>query len=842
MHDLIGRDEALRTLTRWVREGRWVTVLGPPGVGKTAIAKALAASWSEPSLVVELRGARTSSDVLARLRAAVVADGRASTSEVIALLGEQASLLVLDEADALPEVVAQVAAELLSSARTRLLVTSRVRLHSPEERCFDLPLLELAAAKQLFVRLAERASPGRGGVDSDADVELLVERLDRLPLALELAAARTRALSVTELVSIMDQRFQWLRTKQQGDGHLSLETAIRTSLDALGANERGALARLSVFTTPFSCADAARVLELEPAVALDVVQDLLDCSMLHRAETRADGVARFEVLETIRELAMGGAAAEVAEARAAHARYFVERGEELAAAASGEQGGSVLELLAGCAPELAQAFEHLAQSDAQLASRLALSLTPLALARGPLEAHEARLARCLQGLELGADPLRAHLLLESGTSKFMRFDLEAAQGDLTEAFRLASEHGDATCADRARTTLMLATQWRGDVVAAGPPPLGPRAPFAFLAGGLLALHRGDLDVAIREAARGLDQARLAGDLTQQARLLALRALLFHECDERRSARAHFEQAFALFADTKDETFAAIASLWQAFVLLDEARPDEAAEAMASAQARLDRAGMVVFCASASGYRSVALLLAGRPEEALVAGDSAIPTLRAARDVYRTTVFLAARALSLAKLERLAEAREALDEARELAAGPVNPNLKCVLAVCTEVLEELRRGGGYELARDVVQCARTRAEVSSDVRFFLEAAERLGFVSARARSASVQRLWVSAGGHEVRVGELRIDLRRRQPLARLIRHLAERHAAAPGQPTTTAELVSAGWPGQRLIAAAGAQRVWVAVATLRKLGLRDVIVRSDLGYSLSLEVALQLDPA
>ncbi len=308
---LLGREDDLARLRAAMASGRLTTILGPGGIGKTRIAQVLAQESSVPRVhVVELVGVGSGDDVVAELGAALGVRGSvtsrspltpAQQADVRGRIAQELDvgpvLLVLDNCEHVLETVASLVAFLLVTARDlRVLTTSRAPLRIGAERVVPLTQLAPDDAAGLFRRRGLAVRPD-ADLD-DATVAAVVARLDGLPLAIELAAARLRTMSVAEVRRRLDDRFELLRSRDRGapERHRTLTAVIEWSWDLLSAREQQALARLSVFHDGFELEAAESVVG---AGAADDVETLVDQSLLVVAETA--GTTRFRALETIRE-------------------------------------------------------------------------------------------------------------------------------------------------------------------------------------------------------------------------------------------------------------------------------------------------------------------------------------------------------------------------------------------------------------------------------------------------------------------------------------------------------------------------------------------------------------
>jgi predicted ATPase/DNA-binding CsgD family transcriptional regulator len=299
-----------------------VTLTGPGGIGKTRLAlralTPLAGEFPDGARFVEL-GDITSPDLVVARVAAVVGvteeHGRPLIDTLSDALRSRALVLALDNCEHLLESCAQLCHRLLASAPDlRVLATSREPLRVAGETVWQVPPLAVTAADgsaaeavQLFAQRAAASAPGFTLTPGNADtVAAICQALDGIPLAIELAAARMRALSADQILSRVGDRFGLLTTGDRGAAprQRTLRSAIDWSHDLLTEQERVLLRRLSVFAG-WSLEMAERVCadELMPAAeVLDTVAALVDKSLVVR-EAEALGQARFRMLDTIRAYA-----------------------------------------------------------------------------------------------------------------------------------------------------------------------------------------------------------------------------------------------------------------------------------------------------------------------------------------------------------------------------------------------------------------------------------------------------------------------------------------------------------------------------------------------------------
>ena len=308
---LVGRDEDIRALRALVRESRVVSILGPGGLGKTRLARLLGREAEQPVVhFVELVGVASPDDVVGEVGSALgvrdsVSGRRILTPEqrndvrarAAQALERSPALLILDNCEHVVGAVADLVAFLVAACPgLRVVTTTRAPLAIAAERVFPLSQLDDDAAADLF---EQRARAARPAVQLDpATVRSVVRRLDGLPLAVELAAARVRAMSVEDIDRRLDDRFALLRggDRSPPDRHQTLLAVIDWSWNLLAEPEQRALRRLSTFHDGFSLDGADAVLGHD---ALDEVRSLVDQSLVSVLDTGR--TVRYRMLETVRE-------------------------------------------------------------------------------------------------------------------------------------------------------------------------------------------------------------------------------------------------------------------------------------------------------------------------------------------------------------------------------------------------------------------------------------------------------------------------------------------------------------------------------------------------------------
>jgi len=318
----LGRSRELAEVTQLLadRELRLLTLTGPGGTGKTRLALQAAAesgdSYRDGVFWVPLAPVRDPSLVLS-----TVSHTLSAKDELARSLADKQLLLLLDNFEHVVDAAPQLSALLADCNGVRLLVTSRERLQLAAEHEYQVPPLAPTEGVELFRQRARalRASPSANGAVAE-----LCSRLDNLPLALELAAARTKLFSPEQLLARLSQRLDLLKGGRDADPRQqTLRATIQWSYELLDGPEGELFARLSIFAGGCDLAGAEGVCDADP----DLLASLIDKSLVRRRET-AYG-PRFWMLETIREYA-GERLRDSAEAvtlRARHADYFLELAE-----------------------------------------------------------------------------------------------------------------------------------------------------------------------------------------------------------------------------------------------------------------------------------------------------------------------------------------------------------------------------------------------------------------------------------------------------------------------------------------------------------------------------------
>ncbi|KUI23168.1 cyclase [Mycobacterium sp. IS-1496] len=378
----VGREDEVAALESTLRRHRLVTLTGVGGVGKTRLATEVAVrlrdEFPDGVWLLELAAVADPAavpDAVAAVLGISQQVGKSVGESVAAALEGRLRLLVFDNCEHVLDAAAElIEAIIAGSDSVRVLATSREALALAQEQVRQVHSLDSAAgtespAVNLFVERARFTNPSfsaTGRDDADVVTEIC-QRLDGIPLAIELAASRMSSMTASDLRDRLDHRFRLLVGSRRGSArHHTLRQAVAWSFDLLGDTEKAVLERCSVFAGGF---------DLQSACALTVSQDLDEYAMLDLLDAlvrksllvtdRSFRRTRFSMPETIRqfaeeELAAGGTATE---ARTMHARYFAGMEDEILDLWDGPRQWESYEWFATELPNLRSAFRWAADHD-----------------------------------------------------------------------------------------------------------------------------------------------------------------------------------------------------------------------------------------------------------------------------------------------------------------------------------------------------------------------------------------------------------------------------------------------------------------------------------------------
>jgi predicted ATPase/class 3 adenylate cyclase len=465
----LGREVESEAVSRMLQDpgARLVSLIGPGGIGKTRLALQAAAEASDayPNGVfwAPLAPLRDPAFLLPTI-AAALGVGESRDSSLVddlarALAGRRLLVFVDNVEHLMPEAADLVGAFVDACPTVTVVVTSRERLQLPAERVYAVPPMTEMDSEELFTSRAAAV-----GVELETSQELrsLCARLDHLPLALELAAARTVVFSPAQLLDRLSQRLDLLKAGAGVDARQeTLRSTIAWSHDLLDGGEQALLRRMSVFAGTCSFDAAERVADAD----LDVLQSLLDKSLLRRRDGKLE--PRFWMLETIREFAVEqlAAAGETDELR----RRFVDYYAALAEACFDEKllGDDDHDRLEEERENLRVALDLALDSDPAVALELARRSVPSWLRRGEYREGRERLAAALAHARDAPGLSRARALRAAAMLANQQSDLAVAEVLAGEALALFREFGDRLGEGAALQALGWNAMWRGEFGDAG---------------------------------------------------------------------------------------------------------------------------------------------------------------------------------------------------------------------------------------------------------------------------------------------------------------------------------------------------------------------------------------
>jgi predicted ATPase/class 3 adenylate cyclase len=440
----LGREAELAAVVALLRQSgmRLVSLVGPGGTGKTRLGLQAAAeasdSYPDGVFWASLAPLRDPALVLPTVAAALGVseerDGSAVDDLAQGLAGRRPLVLIDNVEHLLPDAAETLASFVTACPEVTIVLTSRERLQIPGERVYAVPPMSESDAETLFQSRAADA-----GVELEASDELrtLCGRLDNLPLALELAAARTVVFSPGQLLERLARPLDLLKAGRGVDERQeTLRGTIAWSHDLLTVEEQTLFRRMSVFAGDCRFESAEQIAGADP----DVLQSLLDKSLLRRRDSKAG--PRFWMLETIREFAAEQleAAGETDDLQRRHLEHYAAVAE--ACFDETLQFHDDLDRLEEEHENLRLALDAALKTDAELALELARRLVPSWAQRGEFREGSERLAAALAGAPDTSTPARAWALQAAAILAGRQKDPETANRLGSEALSLFHALGD----------------------------------------------------------------------------------------------------------------------------------------------------------------------------------------------------------------------------------------------------------------------------------------------------------------------------------------------------------------------------------------------------------------
>jgi predicted ATPase/class 3 adenylate cyclase len=459
----VGRHADIEAVRRLLLDRRSITLTGPGGTGKTRLAVEIAGREAPRrpggTFFADLSSVDDGAYVPATVARACLAppdSGLAPIEQLVDTLADRDALVVIDNCEHVLDASSELVGRLLDDCPgVAVLATSREALDLPGEHQHLVGPLDLAGeAEDLFVERA-LAIGGRVTDPSGTVVRELCARLDGIPLAIELAAARTRTLTPSEILDHLDSRFEVLATRRRGlpDRHQTLRATIDWSYQLLDDGERDLFDHLAVFTGGFDLDAAAALMSRAPLGLADVMDGLVAKSMV-TVQDDAEGRLRFRLLDSLRAFASERLAARPDVWTAAadtHAEYFLSR---LASTPTSRVMARALhDEFEPDIDNLRSAFDHVVEGPGrvELAQQAATPFVCLLVNSGLIGEARVRVERVLDGVGVPRFE-RGRLLAtraymdatEDGSSAFAQFAVEALQylspgdGAWSAAFGLTS--------------------------------------------------------------------------------------------------------------------------------------------------------------------------------------------------------------------------------------------------------------------------------------------------------------------------------------------------------------------------------------------------------------------
>ena len=764
--ELVGRDAELARLGSLIDGGaRLVTVVGPGGIGKTSLAirhglsEVGKGTWREVHFV-DLSACATAEDVVRTVAEAL--DARLAMQDLDAgvsflagtLRGRGAALVILDDAERTAAELALVLSRWLEECRrTTFVVTSRERLRIAGEAVLPVGPLDPDAAAQLFQRCVGPAAGA--GYGDRATVGPIVEQLDGIPLAVEMAASWADLMGPSALLDRLGKQLDLLRSQRRDRParHGSLRATVASSWDLMAAHERTAVQQLAVFAGAFGIDDAEAVVALGEGSdghgSLEMLRRLRDRSLLRGEPPSADGSPRFRLYRAVRDFAREQGVDAGAVVR--HGSHLARWGQPAVVGRLVREGGDDVKALAQVRADLVLATASAVQrADADVACACAWALVVLTELRGPALGDEGLLHQVLglEGLPVNDRVrLRAErgvLLVGLGRPADARPELDGA---VAEADALPPEL-DAHV--RARVAGALADR--------------------------------DPEAADQLAHEALDRARAGLDEDAIGIALAVRAQVDHLTGRTRKAERGYEEALALLRVAGEKRLQATVMLGLADLHAERGRPMRALSWYQEALAIQRQVGDQH--AQAGLLDAIATLEAQQGDDARARGtwDEALELARASGDRRSEARVRAHRAVMERRTEIGEESRHglllALGVAREVGDRQLEAELLGELGELDLSLGHLAAARSY-LGRAVMLAARLGTPL-------LEGACRGALGELKAADG-----FLDEARDELQQGrDLLHDARQRLALVGLLERWAEVEADAGNEPAASQLLIEA----------------------------------------------------
>lgn len=872
----VGRDAELSALDDVLSRGsRVTTVMGPGGAGKTRITVEYATrhlreyDGAGGVWFVDLVGAHDGDDVLeatASVLEVPLADAETAEGAVErmgrALRARGPTLLLLDNCEQVADAVARLVDVWTRAApQVVFLATSRRLLGAHGETRFALGPLVAEEGVSLFLERARSVRPRWDVTDAErATLRQIVEALEGNALAIELASSRLATLTPEQILARLEERLELLARPQGATDHRhsALRTTIEWSWRLLPAASQRAVAELAVFRGGFFLDAATAILSdaQSDAEALTLVQQLHDWSLVRSfVPPGAVGETRYRLYESVRSFGREvlKASGQSAAIRLRHAEFYIARAESWLEGARTASAIEDLRRLGLEADNIGAAQRRAARLDPALAVRGALVLEPASALRGARVAVLDVLDQAVGFAEQLSEGLTDVLLARAKA----RLRLGAGSGALEDAQRaleLAVAAKDAPAELEAR--LVLARLLRGSAPEHRRPHVKASMRLAFsgrswrqraratIERAVSLRYAGQLDEAALGLAEILDNAEHVGD----PRVLADVRIELAAAERMRNrtgpASAYLADALSTCRGLGDWRRVVEVTLGLADIAATEGREDAAVEQFEQARKLAADIGDDHLSDLACAELGVAALRGRDPDRAVQLLHAAVRNFEARSDMASVARYVAMLSAAHAMRADLETAQRALDHARAIVgsatATPPAAAVRFAEAVVSLVSAERVPGEQQSQYLAVVRDVLTEPGVlPAPQRRYLEREVLRAFPAWAASDddALAQTLVLAADGSWFQVpGGDKTSLENRVAPRRILGALTAARRA--NRALSMDDLREAGWPDERVIRSAGANRVYVAIATLRKLGLGRLLMSGKAGYRLAPDVPVK----